>query len=132
MLRRELLARYHWLCGRIADYQSEPVAAVEEFRACLLLCQGRADNTAEAASHENGLAETPVEVGGEGLAARPQGLEVPQVHLRLASCQHDAEVSAQAAAAKLEALRVGSACAEGLGRLQVAPLVSCVKAWGMY
>lgn len=116
LMRRQLLARYRWLCGRLADYQKEPVAAVEELRACLHLCLGRAPDNAEAAHLGEGPAEASAEAAGEGLAAHP---EVPVVRIKLASCQHDAEVSAEATAAKLEALRVYSASAEGLGRLEV-------------
>lgn len=112
--QRELLARFHWLCGRLADYQKEPAAAVQELQACLTLCRGKGADSAEAAHHPEGVAET----AAEGLEAAP---EAPEVRLKLASCRHDGEVSARTTAAKLEALRVSSASAEGLGRLQVRP-----------
>ena len=127
-MRRQLLARFHWLCGRLADYQMEPAAAVQELQACLLLCQGRSALPAEPAHHSEGHVRTAAEPAGQGIAegaaeGTAEGLaaasEVPEVRLRLAGCRHDAEVSARATTAKLEALRVSSASAEGLGRLQV-------------
>ena len=94
--RHELLARYHWLCGRLADYQKEPVAAVEELRACLFHCRGR----------------------DESLAKQQE----PDTHIRLDSCQHDPVISVQTCAAKLEALKVYSASAEGVEHLEARTL----------
>ena len=102
---REILARYHWLGGRIADYQGEPAVAVIELRACLLLCQGQVEASRDARPHREGCLS--------GTTARGE------VHLTLGGCQTDGEVSSRAAAAKLEALEVYSASAQGTERIAV-------------
>ena len=112
---REVLARYHWLGGRIADYQSDPTRAVAELKACLLLCQGQPVAGADGLLREE---------GNTSLSAATS-----EVRVMLGGCHIDAEVSSRAAAAKLDALRVYSACAQGSERIAVRhpPLCSVLS-----
>ena len=51
---------------------------------------------------------------------QPSESMVPELHIQLQGCEHDADISATAAAAKLESLRLYGASAEGNEQLQVS------------